>query len=82
MIFDEASSALDSITERYIQQSLDLLSKDRTVIVIAHRLSTVFHMDRILVFDCGRIVADGGHQVLLKNSLLYKKLWKSQTEYA
>lgn len=81
LIFDEASSALDSITERYIQQSLDLLSKDRTVIVIAHRLSTVFNMDRILVFDCGRIVGDGGHQVLLKDSLLYKKLWESQTEY-
>ncbi len=80
LILDEATSSLDSDTEKLIQDFLYYLTKNKTVLVIAHRLSTLMHMDRILVFNEGRIVEDGQHEELLKNSKLYKKLWKSQVE--
>ena len=64
LILDEATSALDSITENLIQESLDYAMKNKTVIVIAHRLSTVKKMDRILVFDQGHIVEEGTHEYL------------------
>ncbi|MES2962068.1 MAG: ABC transporter ATP-binding protein [Pseudomonadota bacterium] len=78
LILDEATSQLDSITENLIQESLANLMQDKTTIVIAHRLSTLKHMDRILVFDTGRIVEDGSHQELLDLNGTYKKLWDSQ----
>jgi len=78
LILDEATSQLDSITENLIQESLTNLMQDKTTIVIAHRLSTLKHMDRILVFDTGRIVEDGSHQELLDLNGSYKKLWDSQ----
>jgi ATP-binding cassette subfamily B protein len=78
LILDEATSSLDSNTEGLIQESLNYLMQNKTVIVIAHRLSTLLNMDRILVFDKGTIVEDGKHEELLKDSKLYKKLWKSQ----
>lgn len=78
LILDEATSQLDSITEQYIQESLHDLMINKTTIVIAHRLSTLLNMDRILVFDKGRIVEDGSHKELLKSGGLYKNLWKSQ----
>ncbi len=78
LILDEATSSLDSETESLIQDSLSYLMQNKTVLVIAHRLSTLLNMDRILVFDAGSIVEDGAHEELLKNSKLYKKLWKSQ----
>jgi ATP-binding cassette subfamily B protein len=78
LILDEATSQLDSITENLIQESLTNLIQDKTTIVIAHRLSTLKHMDRILVFDTGRIVEDGSHQELLDLNGTYKKLWDSQ----
>jgi ATP-binding cassette subfamily B protein len=78
LILDEATSQLDSITENLIQESLTNLMQDKTTIVIAHRLSTLKHMDRILVFDTGRIVEDGSHQELLDLNGTYKKLWDSQ----
>lgn len=78
LILDEATSALDSVTEAYIQESLSELMKGKTVIVIAHRLSTLLHMDRILVFNEGRIVEDGSHEVLLKQKGTYSVLWNSQ----
>jgi ATP-binding cassette subfamily B protein len=59
LIMDEATSSLDSLTEQAIQESLEAEMKDRTVIVVAHRLSTIAFLDRILVFDQGRIVEDG-----------------------
>lgn len=80
LILDEATSALDTITEKYIQESMQYLMKDKTVIVIAHRLSTLLDMDRILVFDSGKIVEDGSHKNLLKKKGLYYKLWNSQIE--
>ncbi|MDP1603984.1 MAG: ABC transporter ATP-binding protein [Legionella sp.] len=78
LILDEATSQLDSITEAHIQESLWELMKAKTTIVIAHRLSTLLHMDRILVFDKGHIVEDGTHIELLKKGGLYKTLWDAQ----
>jgi ATP-binding cassette subfamily B protein len=78
LILDEATSALDSKTEQYIQESLNFLMKTKTTIVIAHRLSTLTQMDRILVFDKGRIVEDGSYAELLNQESLYKQLWETQ----
>lgn len=78
LILDEATSQLDSITEHLIQESLWHLMQGKTTIVIAHRLSTLLHMDRILVFEQGKIVEDGTHNQLLENNGLYKTLWSAQ----
>lgn len=78
LILDEATSQLDSVTESYIQESLWELMQNKTTIVIAHRLSTLLHMDRILVFDQGKIVEDGTHTALLHQMGLYKVLWDAQ----
>lgn len=79
LILDEATSSLDAISQEYIQQSLTELMHNKTTLVIAHRLPTVLHMDRILVFDQGCIIADGTHQELLHSCSLYKTLWETQT---
>jgi ATP-binding cassette subfamily B protein len=78
---DEATSSLDSITESYIKESLHEVMADKTTIVIAHRLSTLKDMDRILVFVHGKIVEDGSLDALLKdtNSHFYR-LWQMQAE--
>lgn len=78
LILDEATSALDSVTERYIQDSLEKLMQNRTTIVIAHRLSTLSRLDRILVFDQGKIVEEGTHTSLLGKEGLYARMWKMQ----
>jgi len=78
LILDEATSQLDSITEQEIQDSLWHLMHDKTTLVIAHRLSTLLRMDRILVFDNGKIIEDGNHKELLAKQGLYKKLWDAQ----
>jgi ATP-binding cassette subfamily B protein len=78
LILDEATSSLDSVTEKTIQESLDLAMGRKTVIVIAHRLSTIAHLDRILVFDQGRIVEDGQHEQLLAQKGLYHHMWTMQ----
>lgn len=78
LILDEATSALDSQTESDVQWSLLELMQGKTTLVIAHRLSTLLHMDRILVFDQGKIVEDGSHEHLLRQEGLYSKLWKYQ----
>jgi ATP-binding cassette subfamily B protein len=78
LILDEATSSLDSVTENYIQESLTTLMDGRTTIVIAHRLSTLFHMDRILVFSDGRVIEDGTHAELLGLNGHYAKLWSMQ----
>ena len=80
LILDEATSHLDSITESMIQKSLLDLMKEKTTIVIAHRLSTLLEMDRILVFDKGKIVQDGTHKHLITVEGLYKKLWDTQLD--
>jgi ATP-binding cassette subfamily B protein len=78
LILDEATSQLDSVTESDIQDSLWQLMQGKTTIVIAHRLSTLLHMDRILVFDESKIVEDGTHQALLTQRGLYATLWNAQ----
>lgn len=78
LILDEATSQLDSVTEQVIQQSLKRLMHGKTSIVIAHRLSTLLQMDRILVLKAGKIIEDGPHQALLAQGGLYKTLWEAQ----
>lgn len=78
LILDEATSSLDSVTERFIQESLERLMQDRTTIVIAHRLSTLVKMDRILVFDQGKIIEQGSHQALIDKGGHYARLWQMQ----
>lgn len=78
LILDEATSSLDSVTEKYIQDSLEKLMHNRTTIVIAHRLSTLSHMDRILVFDQGKIVEEGVHASLIHQNGLYARMWNMQ----
>lgn len=78
LILDEATSALDSITEHDIQESLNKLMRNKTVLVIAHRLSTLQGMDRILVFDKGKIIEDGNHQTLINKKGMYAYLWERQ----
>lgn len=79
LILDEATSALDSMTEKYIQEALKHLTEGRTTIVIAHRLSTLLEMDRILVFDNGVIIEEGSHKQLLDKDGHYAKIWNMQT---
>lgn len=79
LILDEATSALDSQTEAVIQKSFDKLSHGRTTIVIAHRLSTLRSMDRLIVLDKGKIVETGTHASLLRRDGVYAKLWKMQS---
>jgi len=78
LILDEATSQLDSVTEQQIQEALWDLMQGKTSIVIAHRLSTLLQMDRILVFDEGKIIEDGSHKQLLARQGLYKTLWDAQ----
>jgi ATP-binding cassette, subfamily B, bacterial len=79
LILDEATSSLDSITESAIQDALNEVMAGKTVIVIAHRLSTVVHLDRILVFSQGAIVEDGSHAELLARRGAYRELWSRQS---
>ncbi len=80
LILDEATSSLDSVTEEAIQDALKNLMANKTTIVIAHRLSTLAHVDRILVFDKGKIVKEGTHDSLLKEDGVYKKMWQMQVD--
>ena len=80
LILDEATSSLDSVTEKIIQKSLDELMKNRTTIIIAHRLSTLLHMDRILVFDQGKIIEDGATGELLRQNGHFARLWNMQAD--
>ena len=80
LILDEATSALDTHTEQEIQASLDLVSKGRTTIVIAHRLSTVVSADEIIVLRDGQIAERGSHKELLKRKGLYADMWDRQRE--
>lgn len=78
LILDEATSSLDSESEGFVQAAFEELMRDRTTIVIAHRLSTLLNMDRIVVFDKGRIVEEGTHQELVENNGIYAGLWEHQ----
>ena len=78
LVLDEATSALDSESEVAIQQALEELMEGKTVLAVAHRLSTLRKMDRILVFENGKITEDGSHDELTKNGGMYAKLWEHQ----
>jgi len=79
LVLDEATSAVDNETEAALQRSIQRISKGRTTIVIAHRLSTVRHADRIVVLDQGAIAEDGAHETLIQQDGIYAKLWAVQT---
>ncbi len=82
IIFDEATSHLDSESERLIQDSMEKLAKGKTMIIIAHRLSTVMKADNIIVLDDGKVAEEGSHEELLsQDSGIYKKLWELQTNH-
>ena len=80
ILLDEATSSLDSETESKIQEALSILTKNKTTIVIAHRLSTILNSNNIYVIDSGKIVANGRHGDLIKNSELYKNFYEKQIQ--
>jgi subfamily B ATP-binding cassette protein MsbA len=81
LVLDEATSNLDSVSERAVQSAIDRLMQGRTTFVIAHRLSTLRRVDRILVLDEGRVVALGTHLELLASCPIYQRLWHYQTTH-
>ena len=81
LLIDEATSALDTITEKQIQKALNNLMKNKTVITVAHRLSTLDNMDRIIVLDKGKIIEDGTKQQLLNiENGVFRKMWELQKD--
>ncbi len=79
VLFDEATSALDNNSQEYIKKSIDSLVKDHTVIIVAHRLSTIIDADIIYVIDDGQVVDSGTHNDLLLNSNIYKNLYETES---
>ena len=79
LILDEATSSLDSASEHYVQRMVDILkSQQKTIIIIAHRLSTVFNADKIVVLDKGKVIEEGKHEELMASRNHYYNLWKQQ----
>ena len=80
LLFDEATSALDNITQKEIQESIENISKDYTIIIVAHRLSTIMNCNKIYILDKGQIVDSGTHKQLLKTNKNYQKLYNSEAK--
>ncbi len=78
LIFDEATNNLDNISETAVQKAIDEISKDHTVIVVAHRLSTIANADKIIVLGNGRVLEEGTHKELMANRGAYWELYQSQ----
>ena len=78
ILLDEATSSLDADTEYKIQEAIMFLTKNKTTIIIAHRLSTVLRANKIFIVDQGKVVAEGDHNHLLKNSEIYKSFYNKQ----
>ena len=79
LVLDEATSALDSEVESSIQSALELVMENKTVLAIAHRLSTLSKMDRIIVLNDGMIVEEGTHKTLIESNGLYRQYWDKQS---
>ena len=79
ILFDEATSALDNSSQNYIKKTIDNLVKDHTVIIVAHRLSTIIDADIIYVVDKGKIAGSGTHTELLKTNKIYKNLYETES---
>ena len=77
---DEATSSLDADTEQKIQDAINFLTKGRTTLVIAHRLSTILNSDKIYVIDNGKVIGEGKHEDLIKNSETYKNFYEKQIQ--
>ena len=78
IILDEATATIDTRTEQLIQLAVERIAEGRTSIIIAHRLSTIRHVDRVLVFEAGRIVEEGGVRELLSKDTRFRKLYELQ----
>jgi ABC-type multidrug transport system fused ATPase/permease subunit len=78
LILDEPTSSLDSKSEQLIQNSIERISKNITTIIVAHRLSTVKNSDQIYVLDKGKVIGEGRYDYLLRNNLIFKKLFRNQ----
>jgi ATP-binding cassette subfamily B protein len=79
ILFDEATSALDNESQEYIKKTIDSLVKDHTIIIVAHRLSTIVDADVINVIDKGKLAAQGTHKELLNSSTVYNKLYTNES---
>ena len=79
ILFDEATSALDNGSQHYIKEAIDNIVKDHTVVIVAHRLSTIMDADIIHIVDEGKLVASGKHEELLKNNEIYKTLYETES---
>ena len=80
ILLDEATSSLDAETEQKIQDAINFLTKGRTTLVIAHRLSTILNSDKIYVIDKGKVIGEGKHDELIKNSEIYKNFYEKQIQ--
>jgi ATP-binding cassette subfamily B protein len=78
LLLDESTSSLDGLNEQRMREAIDAVAKNRTMIVIAHRLSTVIDSDQIIVIDGGKVIGAGTHKQLLKSTPLYKELAATQ----